>query len=263
MRRNELRNLHLVVEQRGDALLRLAHDREDQGVRILRLDPRLTAVFFEHDALADHQLLELVGSPSPWVFAIDVANSVLVEKILSGDKDAVEQIFEQRCGRLLGDDFHRVLVERDDLLDRPGVLLLLALLVGVDAVDGVNHVFRRELLAVIVALQAALEMERPNVVVVLVDLPPLGQHADIFALGEIINSETAIDLAPDGIAHRNTVGEGIEARDRLGHANGDLALGLGTPDAKAEHRRTGNRCRHDRRYASRPRLHLDLPTTCS
>ena len=149
MRRNELRDLDLVVEQRRHALLRLAHDVEDQRVRVFRLGVRMAAVLLKHDALADHQLLELVGSPAPRIFPVGVARAVLVVKILRRDDHAVEDEFEQRRRRLLGDDFHRVFVERDDFLDRAGVLLLLALRVGVDAVDGMHHVVGGELLAVV------------------------------------------------------------------------------------------------------------------
>ena len=53
-------------------------------------------------------------------------------------------------------------------------MLLLALRIGVDAVDRMHHVLGGEFLAIVLALDAALEMERPDVVVGLVDLPPLG-----------------------------------------------------------------------------------------
>ena len=259
MRRNELRDLDFVVEQRGDALLGLAHDGEDQRVRVLRLGVRMAAVLLEHDALADHQFLELVGPPAPGIFPVDLARAMLVVKVLRRDDHAVEQVFEQRRRRLLGDDLHRVLVERDDLLDRADVLLLLALRIGVDAIDRMNHVVGGELHAVVLALEAALEMECPDILVGLVDLPALDQHADVFALFVVIDPETAIDLAPDAVAHRNAVGIRIVAGDRLGHADGDLAAGLGI-SCKAEGGRGGNRCHQDECEASGTGLHLDLPT---
>ena len=58
--------------------------------------------------------------------AVDLADAVLVEQVLARDDHPVENEFEQRGGRLLGDDFHRVRVERNDFLDWADVLLLLA-----------------------------------------------------------------------------------------------------------------------------------------
>ena len=250
MRRNELCDLDLVVEQRSDPLLGLAHDGEDQRVRVLRLGRGMAAVLLEHDALADHQLLELVGTPAPGISAVGVAGAVLLVEILRRDDDPVEQVFEQRGRRLLGDDLHRVPVERDDFLDRSDVLLLLALRVGVDPRDRMHHVLGGKLLAVVLALEAALEVEGPHIVVRLVDLPALRQHADILALAEIVNPETAEHLAPDAVGERYAVGIGVEAGDRLGHADRDLAPGLGVAGAQAENRRAGDRRRHDRRDPS-------------
>ena len=176
-------------------------------------------LLLKHDALADHQLLELVGSPAPRDISGRRRGRRACRKGPCRDDDAVEDVFEQRRCRLLGNDFHRVIVERDDFLDRAGVLLLLALRIGVDPVDGMHHVLGGELLAVILALGAALEMERPDVLVGLVDLPSLGQHADVVGLFVVVDPETAVDLAPDGVAHRDAVGIRIEARDRLGHAD--------------------------------------------
>src|SRR5262245_66440752 len=117
MRRNELRDLELVVEERSHALLRLAHDAENQGVRVLWLGVRVGGVLLEHDALADHYFFELVGPPSPWIFPINVARAMRVVEILTRENQPVENEFEQRRGRLLGNDLHGVLVERDGFLD--------------------------------------------------------------------------------------------------------------------------------------------------
>src|SRR5262245_31101834 len=111
MRRNELRDLDLVVEERSHTLLRLAHDAENQGVGVFRLGVRVGGILLEHDALANHYFLELVWPPSPWIFPIDVARAMLVVEILRREDQPVEDEFEQRGGRLLGDDLHRALVE--------------------------------------------------------------------------------------------------------------------------------------------------------
>src|SRR5262245_23113664 len=95
--------------------------------------------------------------------------------------------------------------------------------IGVDAIDRMHDLLGGELLAVVLTLDAALEMENPDIPVGFVDLPALGQHAGIVALVVVIEPKTAVDLAPDGVAHRYAVGIRVVAGDRLGHADGDLA----------------------------------------
>ena len=121
-----------------------------------------------------------------------------------------------------------------------------------------HHVLGGELLAVMLALGALLEMERPDVLVVLVDLPSLGQHADVVGLFIVVEPETAVDLAPDGVAHRDAVGIRIEARDRLCHADRDLAGGAGLLRSGSKHRRRCNRCHQDQCKTFRARFHFDL-----
>src|SRR5262249_48785079 len=163
-------------------------------------------------------------------------------------------------GRLLGDNLHGVLVKRDGFLDGADVLLLLALRIRVDAIDRMYHVFGGELLAVVLTLDTVLEMEGPDILVGFVDLPALCQHAAIIALAVVIEPETAVDLAPDGVAHRYAVGIRVVAGDRLGHADGDLASSLGV-SCKTQSGCASSRCHQEQCKASCCELHLDLPTT--
>ena len=182
----------------------------------------LRGILLQHDALTDLEILELVGAPAPEVFPVGLTRSVFVVKVLARDDEAVEQELEQRSGRLLGDDLHGIGIDRDHFLDRRDVLLLLALRIGANPLERKDHVCGGEFLAVVLALEAVLEMKEPDVWIGLVDLPALRQHADIVGLGEIVDAETTQHLAPDAIGQRNTVSIGIVARNRLGDADGHL-----------------------------------------
>ena len=99
VRRDELGDLHLAVEQRGDALLRLAHDLEDEFVRIVRRHLRIVRVLLQHDVVVDHELLQFVGADAEGILVGVAAVRIPLRLRHHDDED---QVVRQRRRRILG-----------------------------------------------------------------------------------------------------------------------------------------------------------------
>src|SRR3954452_5474309 len=91
MRRNQLSDLDLAVEQAGDPGLILLHADEDQTIGIFLLNTRPVWVFFQHDALPDDDLLKRVGAPSERIIPVGFVATVFLKEVLGGDDERVEE----------------------------------------------------------------------------------------------------------------------------------------------------------------------------
>src|SRR5918911_653493 len=128
MRRHELRDLDLVIEQRGDSLLGFAHDAKDNFIRSLfvLLPHWMTGILTDYQALSRDQLAKLERPDADWILTIGNFGTVFIIDCLVGNHDSVEQIIEQRSRRFLGGDSHSVLVDGRLTGDGGNILALLA-----------------------------------------------------------------------------------------------------------------------------------------
>ena len=176
VRRDELGDLHLAVEQRSDALLRLAHDLEDEFVRIVRRDLRIVRVFLQHEIIVDHELLQLVGTDAEGIL-VRVAAVRVPLRLRHHDDEG--QVVRQRRRGLLGLEHDGARIADQNLGDLRDIIGLPRLRISLDAVDGVDEVLGDHRLAV-VALEAGFDGENPGLRVF--DLPALEYVGDVVLL---------------------------------------------------------------------------------